>query len=357
MAVKTKRKAKPLLFIIIALAFILFIAAGLWMFLASPVNKNSKDKIEVIIPAGTTSRQIGTILKEKGLIRNELFYNVYIKLTGVGPMKASRYTLYKNMSLEEIVNRIEKGNSYNPDAVRITFYEGDRITDYCDKIASKTNHTYEEVIAVMKDREYIKGLIPNYWFLSEKILDENIYYPLEGYLAPNTYEFTNKDVPVDTIIEVLLKQTEKDLKKYKDKIADPHYTITMASILEVEGTALDNKKEIAGVFENRLAAKWSLGSDATTYYALQLPITTDLTTAQFNVANPYNTRSTITTGKMPVGPICNPSLESIEASVNPTKTENFFFVADKYGKIYFTKTLSQHNAKVQEIKEKGDWIW
>lgn len=83
----------------------------------------------------------------------------------------------------------------------------------------------------------------------------------------------------------------------------------------------------------------------------------DLTSEMFNTYNPYNTRSSAMAGKLPVGPICNPSIESIMASINPTKSDYYYFVADKNGNVYYTKTSSEHSAKVKELKEKGDWIW
>lgn len=359
MEVKVKRKAKPLLIILIIGIVILFSIAGTWMVLSGPVSRKSKAAIEVVIPVGATSRQIGTILKEKDLIKNEFFFNVYIKINGVGAMKASTYTLSKSMSLSEIVDSLVTGNSYNPNVIKITFKEGERITDYATDIAEKTNHSYEDVIAVMKDKTYAQSLINKYWFLTDEILNPSIYYPLEGYLAPNTYNFANKDVSVQAIIETMLKQTEKNLAKYKNKMPKgAHYYMTMASMAELEGTNTDNRKSIVNVFENRLAIRMNLGSDVTTYYALQLPMNRDLTTQEFTTPNPYNTRSTTLAGKMPVGPICNPSTSSIEASINPTTGEKYlYFVADKYGKIYFTSTLAEHNAKVKEIKEAGGWIW
>lgn len=358
MTVKKKMKAKPLLIILIIIAILALSLGITWSIFTSPVNKNDAKKIEVIIPNGTTSRQIGVILKQKGLIRSELFFNIYIKVKRPAPMKASTYTMTKDMSLEEIVKVLESGNSYNPDVITITFKEGEWITDYSKTIANKTNHTYDEVIAIMKDKAYAQKLIESYWFLTEDILNESIYYPLEGYLAPNTYQFSNKDVSVEAIIETMLKQTEKVLNKYKTNMTLPvHYYITMASLAELEGTNTDNRKQIVNVFENRLARGMNLGSDVTTYYALQHPMTQDLTTAQFATVNPYNTRSTSMMGKMPIGPICNPSESSISAATSPTKSNYLYFVADKYGKIYFTNTLAEHNAKVKEIKEKGDWIW
>lgn len=358
MVVKKRRKAKPLLIILVLGALVLFSLAGVWLVLSSPVDKKNTTDIEVVIPSGATASQIGTILKNKDLIRNEFFFNVYVKLNRVGAMKASTYTMTQAMSLDEIITSLVDGNSYNPDVIKITFKEGEWITDYATDISEKTNHTYEDVIAVMKNKEYIQTLIDKYWFLTDAILNESIYYPLEGYLAPNTYNFANKDVKVETIIETMLDQTGKNLEKYKSKMTkDVHYYITMASMAELEGTNTDNRKQIVNVFENRLAAGMNLGSDVTTYYALQHPMNQDLTTAQFNTANPYNTRSTTMFGKMPVGPICNPSLSSIEASISPTSEQYYYFVADKYGKIYFTNTLAEHNAKVQEIKDSGGWIW
>ena len=358
MAVKKITKAKPLLIILLVLVLLVVAAFFTWNYMISPVDKNDNKKIEVIIPNGTTSRQIGVILKKKDLIRNELIFNVYIKLTNPKPMKASKYTFTKSMPLKEIVTALEGGNSYNPDVIKITFKEGERITDYATAISKKTNNTYDAVIAKMKDKTYIQTLIPKYWFLTDEILNESIYYPLEGYLAPNTYEFTNKNVSIEAIIETMLNQTNKIISKYKDKmVKTPHYYVTMASMAELEGTNLDNRRAIVSVFENRLARNMNLGSDVTTYYALQHPMNQDLTAQQFATVNPYNTRSTTMMGKMPIGPICNPSDSSLESSVTPVQTTYLYFVADKYGKIFFTNTLAEHNAKVKEIKEKGDWIW
>ena len=156
----------------------------------------------------------------------------------------------------------------------------------------------------------------------------------------------------------MLDETNEKLEKYKSKMSsDPHYYFTMASIVELEGTNLENRKMIVGIFENRLNSGMNLGSDVTTYYGLQVAMTSDLTTEQFASTNFYNTRSINMIGKMPIGPICNSSLSSIEASVEPTPNDYLFFVADKNGKIYYTKTNKEHEQKVAEIKANGDWIW
>lgn len=353
-----RRKPKPLFYILVFTGLFMILLSCVYLYLSGPVDKESNALIEVKIPSGTGTRDIGRILKKKNLIKNELFFSIYAKLNSSKSLKASVYNLKKNMNLGEIVDILSGGNNYNEDIISITFKEGMRLTDYALEIANNTNNTYDDVINVCNDKNYLNELINKYWFLTTDILDSNIYYPLEGYLAPNTYQFKNKDVSVKDIIKVMLDQTSKELEKYKEKMSNNiSYYITMASIVELEGTNTDNRKMIVGVFNNRLKNNMNLGSDVTTYYALQYPMTSDLTTSQFATVNPYNTRGANMEGKMSIGPICNPSTSAIEASVNPTVNNYLYFVADKNKKIYYSKSLKEHERVVQEIKDKGDWIW
>ena len=351
----TKRKIKPLFFILIGILIIGILIGGFFFF-TGPVNSFDKKDIEVEIPSGTSREKIGEILKEKGLIRSTTVFKLYLKMNKANNLKAATYLLNKSMDVSTIIKELEKGSNYNPNRVILTFKEGERVTSYAKLIEKKTNNSYDDVINTINDKEYLQELISKYWFLTDSILDSDIYYPLEGYLAPETYFFDNKDVSVKEIINTLLKQEEKVLEKYK--ISDnPHYYITMASIVELEGTNSENMKTIASVFENRLKNRMNLGSDVTTYYGLQVAMTSDLTSEQFASVNAYNTRSTSMIGKMPIGPISNPSIEALDASINHESSDYYYFVADKHGKVYFTKTLTEHNQKVAEIKKNGDWIW
>ncbi len=357
MVVKIKRP-KPL-FIVIMLMFLLIATFFTFViYLSSPVDKKDNSEVEVEIASNTSTLKIGEILKEKKLIKSELLFVAYVKMTSNKSLKASTYVLNKSMKLREIVKELEEGSDYNPNLVKITFKEGWRITDYAKVIAEKTNNSYEDVISTFKDYNYMSTLISKYWFLTDSILSPGIYYPLEGYLAPATYDFENRDVKVEEIIEEMLKHTDKKLSKYKDSMGEYiHHYLTMASIVELEGTNTENRKMIVGVFNNRINSGMNLGSDVTTYYGLQATMNSDLTKEQFASVNFYNTRSTTMIGKMPIGPICNPSDSSIEASVMPTNNNYLFFVADKNGNIFYTRTNVEHDQKVAEIKAKGDWIW
>lgn len=330
---------------------------GLYQYQVSPTDKSSNAKVEVVIKQGMSTSQIASLLKKKYLIRDEFFFKVYMKLNRRDSIKASTYYLSKNMSLDNIVSLLEKGTS-NTD-ISITFKEGKTIKDYAKLLSETTNISEDEFLTKMKDKTYLASLIKSYWFLTDAILDSNIYYGLEGYLAPDTYNFKDKDVTVEEVIKTLLDQEEKNLSPYKDTLSkmNVHEVLTLASISELEGLKDTDRKLIVGVFQNRLSKGMNLGSDVTTYYAFNQAMDKDLTSEMFNTYNPYNTRSSAMAGKLPVGPICNPSKESILASINPTKSDYYYFVADKNGNIYYTKTSSEHSAKVKELKEKGDWIW
>lgn len=330
---------------------------GLYQYQVSPTDKSSNAKVEVVIKQGMSTSQIASLLKKKYLIKDEFFFKVYMKLNRRDSIKASTYYLSKNMSLDNIVSLLEKGAS-NTD-ISITFKEGKTIKDYAKLLSETTNISEDEFLTKMKDKTYLASLIKSYWFLTDAILDSNIYYGLEGYLAPDTYNFKDKDVTVEEVIKTLLDQEEKNLSPYKDTLSkmNVHEVLTLASISELEGLKDTDRKLIVGVFQNRLSKGMNLGSDVTTYYAFNQAMDKDLTSEMFNTYNPYNTRSSEMAGKLPVGPICNPSIESIMASINPTKSDYYYFVADKNGNVYYTKTSSEHSAKVKELKEKGDWIW
>lgn len=355
---KVVKDIKPKYRILIILGVIIIGLIIMYFSLIGPVNINNKENIEVEIKAGTSRSTIGNILKEKKVIRSSLVFKVYTTIIPTKGLKAGTYLFNQSMSMKEVVNSLEKGSNYNPNLVVLTLKEGKRITDYAKLISTETNHSYDEVINVFKDREYAKELISEYWFLTDKILDSSIYYPLEGYLFPDTYHFENKDVEVKSIIEKVLQETDKKLSKYRTELSqNTHDYITMASVVELEGTNTTNRKMIVGIFKNRMSSGMNMGSDVTTYYGLQKPMTSDLSSEEFLRDNPYNTRSVNMIGKLPVGPICSCGLSSIEASINPTDSDYLFFVADKNGNIYYTRTNKEHDEKVAEIKKNGDWIW
>lgn len=316
---------------------------------------------EVTIESGTIE-SIGMTLKENNLIKNVTIFKVYTRLTNKTNLKAGVYNLSENMGVEEIVTILEEGSTINPDEISITFKEGINIRKIATLISENTNNSYNTVLSLMDNETYIDSLIDKYWFLTDDIKNSYIYYPLEGYLFPNTYRFTNKDVTVEEIFTKMLDETDSQLSKYKDKINKSdfniHELITLSSIVELEGATANDRAKVAGVFYNRLNSSNypTLGSDATTYYASKIDDwTVSLTTEELNdCTNKYNTRCSSNTG-LPVGPICNPSIESIDATINPEIEDYYYFVADCQGKVYLTKTSTEHTNIINKLKKENNW--
>ena len=356
---KMKKKVKITIIAISIIAVLLITLSILYIVLSMPVDKNSKNKIEIVITPGMHTKQIAELLEKKDIIRSSSFFLLYLKLHKCESLKAGPYDFTKSMNVKQVREKLCSGK-VKKDNIRVTFKEGKRLTSYISLISKEFNINEEEVKNTFSDKEYLKELINKYWFLTDEILNENIYYPLEGYLAPDTYEF-NKKATTKDVIKILLDQTDKVLTPYKQQITSSgksvHYYLTMASIAELEGVTENDRKMIVGVFNNRLSKNMNLGSDVTTYYGLQKPMTSDLTSEEFTISNAYNTRATNMAGKLPIGPICNPSKASIEASFNPTVNDYLFFVADKNGKVYYTKTNKEHEQAIKEIKQAGNWIW
>lgn len=336
------------------LGFIIFYNVGL-----SPVSKSSKE-VDFMVESGSNYYNVIKKLKKSGLIRNEFCFKLYIKFNKVRDLDAGTYKLNKNMSVSDIVNTFKKGNTYNPLAIVITFKEGKNMRSIANTIAVNTKNSEDDVYNLLSDHEYLNKLIDDYWFIDESILNENIYYSLEGYLYPNTYEFQNSDVTVQEIFKVLLDEMGKKLEQYKTDILSSNYSIheilTLASIIELEGSVSDDRSGIAGVFYNRLNNGWSLGSDVTTYYASKIDMNErDLYQYEIEDQNYYNTRSSFLSGKLPVGPICNPSIESIKAALYPEENNYFYFVSDKNGKTYFSTTYQEHLSTKNDLINSGLW--
>lgn len=314
---------------------------------------------EVTIDEGSID-SIARNLKENNLIKNVTIFKVYTYLTNKTNLKAGVYELKENMGVKKIVDILENGQTSNGGG--ITFKEGINIRMVAKLISENTNNDYEDVLTYINNKEYIDTLISKYWFLTEDIKNTNIYYPLEGYLYPNTYSIS-KDSKINTIIELMLDETDKKLTEYKTDIESNslsiHEIITLASVVELEVSNKDDRKSVAEVFYNRLNSKSfpTLGSDATSYYGAKIDKWTSgkLTSKELNdCSNKYNTRCPTNIG-LPVGPIGNPSIESIEAVLHPEKHNYYYFVNDCDGKLYMTKTQNEHNNIINKLKRENNW--
>ena len=359
-----KKKGFIILGIVFLVIVLTIITSIIWykIELRQP-NKDTSQNIQAVveIKSGTSTKDILKQLKQSGVIKSTLASKIYIGLHEVRNLQAGKYLFTGNDTLPVVLETLSEGKVMD-ETVTITFLEGKNMRYIASTIAENTNNTANDVYELLEDKDYILSLVDKYWFLTNKVENQGIYYPLEGYLYPDTYSFENKDVSVKTIFEKMLDKMERVLSQYRGTPNSTggqysaHEILTIASIVELEGNNYENRAKIAQVIYNRLAANMSLGSDVTTYYAIRVDMgERDLYAKEINTYNAYNTRGPNMEGKLPVGPIASPSEEAIKAALNPSGGNSLYFVADKNGDIYFSDTYEEHQETIATLKKKGLW--
>lgn len=346
------KKNKKLIVILSVIVGLILVGVVTLVILLSPVSKSS-DIVEFTVKKGEGKEKIVDNLKDAKLIKSKYATFVYIVLSGKKNLQAGSYEFSRNMSVKDIITSLSTGDIVNVkrDEVRITFKEGDTLKNFVTMVANETNIDYDEAIKKLSDKAYLKGLIADYWFLTDDILDEDIYFPLEGYLYPETYNFY-KETSIEQVIRKVLNVTNERLEPIKSKIENSKYNIhellTIASIAEKEANTNSDRAMVTQVIYKRLELNMALGMDVTSYYGVQKEMTEAITQLDLNDKNPYNTRVTTFIG-LPVGPICNPSIGSINAALEPADTDYLYFVADiNTGKVYFAKTNEEFNVLVKK---------
>ncbi len=358
---KTVRRfswSKFLLFLLFLIIFNVFILIGIYLFETGPVSRKETPK-RITVEKGENYYLLASKLKKQNLIKSETFYKIYLKINSPKSLAAGDYELNETMSVREIVKTLSNKDNQKIDTIKLTFREGLNIRQIAKIVEEKTDIKADEFIEVVMDKEFIKTIQNDYWFLTDDIYNDQIYYPLEGYLFPDTYIFDKKTLTPKNIVKKMLENTKVKLKKYEEELTQNknysiHNIFTMASLVEQESVTSEDRALVASVFYNRLKINMSLGSDVTTYYAARKSLKDSLTKAELNDCNGYNTRC-VTMKGLPVGPISNFDITSLEAALNPATSDYYYFVADTSKKVYFNKNINEHNQTIAKLKKEGKW--
>lgn len=318
-----------------------------------PVNAETKETINLEIPIGTTSSQIGELLEESNLIVDKRIFKYYIKFKNHSGFQAGTYELSQNMTMQEIIESLKTGKIIEEPIHRVTVPEGRDIEQIADIMAKKLNFTAEEFLDRASDVSYIKQLIATYPnVLTEAVLNEELKYALEGYLFAGTYEFYEENPSLEFVIEEMISRTNDIYNQHSGLVNDHnlsfHEILSLASIVEKESKASEDRPKVAQVFFNRIDSNMRLQSDITALYALGVH-KTNVTYEDIEVDSPFNTY--VSDGITP-GPINSPSIESIEGVLNP-EGEDFdyiYFYARPSGETFYTRTLDEHNAVVNQYR-------
>ena len=342
-------KKKGIIVTLICMLVVVLGMIGLYFYGLTSVSSSS-DEVSFTVKSGASTKQVINNLYDAKLIKSKIAANIYIKLNKGIVIKAGEYDLDRKFSTEEIFT-ILSGNNAKVDTITVKFPEEASVTKYAQVVNEKFGYSEEEFLATSSDKEYLKELIKKYDFLSDDILNSDIYYPLEGYLYPDTYEFY-KSASIKNIIEKLLDKMGKVLDNYNTSIKESEFSVheilTIASIIENESKFDEDRSVVSQVIRKRLSINMSLGMDVTTYYGVRKALSETLTQSDLNNENAYNTRRTDFLG-LPVGPICNPSERSIKAALNPSDTDYLYFYAEvSTGKLHFAKTHSEFQELIRK---------
>ena len=339
------KKTKIILIISGIILAIIAIFIGLYFYLLTPVSKESTI-VNFTINQGDSKMEIANNLKDANLIKSKYATLFYIVLSGNTNIQAGSYELNRNMSTEDIIRSLANGDVINAerDSVSLTFREGITLEEYLKLLSENTNLEYDAMLEEINNSEFLNSLIDDYWFLTDDILNNDLYYGLEGYLYPNTYQI-HTETTLNEVIRKMLDETAKQLEIFRSEIDASNYSVheilTMASIAEKEAMNYEDRTKVAQVIYTRLDLGMILGMDVTTYYGVHKSMTETLTALDLADDNPYNTRNASLIG-LPVGPICNPSSESIRAVLNPADTNYIYFFADIItGNVYFTDDYNE----------------
>lgn len=300
--------------------------------------------VTIEIEQGMSTEQIAEELKEAGAVKIPLLFRVYAKFKHYdSQFKYGVYSFNTESGYEAISQMlIEEGALAQ--SVKVTIPEMSSVDDIAEILEENGVCTKSDFINEVQNGEF------GYDFIDDIPVD-NVYYRLEGYLFPETYDFYNFDSEecAHLAVEKMLKTLDDKLTDgMRQKISESGYTLheimIMASIVELEaGGSPDEMANVAAVFYNRLESDdfTTLGSSPTRKYPYG--------------GGKYNTYES---PGLPPGPLCSPSIKSIEASIEPTEDfDYYYFVTDASMKFYYNKTLAEHNSTIARLQAANNWIY
>ncbi len=306
------------------------------LFINSPASSKAKLR-QVNIPSGLDVDNITRLLFDNGIISSRNKFKLYVRLRGAGArLKAGEYQFTTFMSPRDVLEKLLKGERI---LKKITVPEGFTMRQVAGLMAEHHLGSYEEILALMKNRDFIKEL--------------GIDAPtLEGYLFPDTYLYSSTQGPRDIIKEMVRQFNEHFEKIWENRAPDNplsrYEILILASMVEKEAMVDEERPLIAGVFMNRLKKGMLLQCDPTVIYGLE-KFNGKLTRKDLANRTPYNTY--LVKG-LPPGPICNPGLSSLKAAANPAPVKYLFFVSTNNGHHYFSENIRDHINAVRKYQRR-----
>ena len=334
--------------LLILIIFTLFLFFKICFEIYTPVDSKGEEKT-FIINQGDGVLTIAQNLEEKKLIRNKYIFGFYLFLRGEqGKLKAGQYRISSAMNVPEIADIIISGKI---EQRKITIIEGWNLINIAEYFLVnniiENKDDFYKIVGYPRVDYNLKPDKPrpiefnNYLFLKEK--PKNI--SMEGYLFPDTY-YVQADASAEEIVFVLLNNFDKKFSsEIREEIKEQGKTIfeilVMASLIEKEVRSKEDMEIVSGILWKRLKIGMPLQVDATVVY-LTGKKSTRVSIAETQIDSPYNTYKY---RGLPIGPICNPGMNSILAAIRPKESPYFFYLSTPEGETLYSRTLEEHNIK------------
>lgn len=317
-----------------------------------PLNSKDDDLVQIEIPIGSSSKDIGQILEKNHVIKSGLVFSYYVKMNNRSDFQAGFYQMAPNMTLDEISESLENGGTDEPVSLadaKLTIPEGYTVAQIAKLVADNTDITEDDFLVLMKNDDYFNALVDKYPELLTSAKEaKDVRYKLEGYLYPATYYYY-QDMSLEDLVTQMVDKTNQVMTPFYETIKQKNLTVqqvlTLASLVEKEGLTEEDRRKISQVFFNRLAIEMPLQSDISILYAKD-EHKVHLSEKDTLVDSPYNLYVNKGTGP---GPFNNPSEQAIKAVLNPDPIDDLYFLADvSTGKVYYAKTYDEHLAYKKE---------
>jgi len=317
---------------LITLFLVAVFAVGGWLAWQVHMPVTPPPNTSLLLHSGYSTRRIAAELKKAGVIRSELVFQGWHVLHPKPTLKAGEYLFERDATLPQVYDRIAHGDIYFH---VITIPEGHTMFEIARAIEDAGLGRATDFLQVAESQtQLISDLAPG-------------AKSLEGYLFPNTYQFTRTQSlqEMAAVMVHQFRQVTQEIGLSASSNSDLSKVVTMASIIEKETAAPDERPLVASVYYNRLAENMALDADPSVIYAELLTGTYQgsLHHADLAVNSPYNTYRF---PGLPPGPIANPGKSALEAAMHPESTNFLYFVADGNGRHRFARNLEEHNRNV-----------
>lgn len=312
---------------------------GIYLLASTVFGDQEARPVTIVVEKGDALPGVADKLEEAGVISSPTLFKLEARLKGEATeIKPGEYQFEPDEGTGKILQKLSNGESISNFTVVIP--EGLTLSQTSQKVAEQSDISAAEFEAAAERTDY------GYAFLDDPDIETT-----EGFLFPKKYEF-EKDTDATQIVDRLLKQYQIETQDLNFAGAQKRFNltgyelVTVASLVEKEAASPEERPLISSVIYNRLRADMPLQIDATIQYALGKP-KEKLSLDDLQVESPYNT---YTNPGLPPGPIASPSRESIEAALEPAKTDYLYYVLEKNGKKHF---FTDDYDEFLEAKEAG----